>query len=693
MKSNLKFLVSAALLLMGAASCTEEIIVQESNEQNAPIELAFNASSDEFGDNVSTRTLVREGFQTYWIANDRISLFAGSENYPFITKNGGLVANFKGTVNQTADWYCALYPYNSKATFNYDNFTFKTVLYSEQYAEPDSYASGMNLAVGRSQEDDAQDLAFYNSASYLRVNISEGYIGDAIYSMKLTGNNNENLAGDVEITVMYPNETGARVIDNENAKKAIYLNQINENEVCYSGKSYYFVLPPTDMKNGYELTLFNKDGGTYVIEGEPTNFLRNVVYDVNIDGSVSFGEPQCGYDENGVFLVSSAACLKEYAELASTDPTLSCRFTSDIDFNEIDTEDWDWPQIGFEENPFIGRIIGNNKTISNFRMDNNLQFCGFIAVLGTNGSIEGLRFDTPSVKSSYTGSPSLTTDDGFVGVVVGRLNNPDEFNYTTASIIDCHVINPTIEGSENVGGIVGRSFGRNDAITGCTVTGGTLLGHMFVGGIAGNSEGVIEDCHVKGETHVSYNDSQSEARVGGIVGTNNSGKVVACTANAIVNGEVNTLDARYCGGIAGANNGTIIGCASSGQVMGEFGGAIVGESYGDIYGCYANETEAAAMIYKIKKNMNNLADVTLPTFKACYWKSTAGKPAIASGVESGTVTECEVVSNLGNELSKMNSALDGVRSNTEYEYGEYYEYERNTGDDSDAIPYKATKEQ
>ena len=215
---------------------------------------------------------------------------------------------------------------------------------------------------------------------------------------------------------------------------------------------------------------------------------------------------------------------------------------------------------------------------------------------------------------------------------------------------------------------------------------------MFVGGIAGNSEGIIENCHVKNGTQISYIPSQAEARVGGIVGTNNSGQVVACTANTIVNGEADVLDARYCGGIAGANNGTIIGCASSGKVIGVFGGAIAGESYGDIYGSYANETEAAALIYKIKKNMNDPADVTLPTFEACYWKTSSGNPIIGSGEESGQV-DCDAVGDLSKKLDSMNNVLDALRDNNDdYAYGAYYQYERNTSDDKES-PYKATKPQ
>lgn len=230
-------------------------------------------------------------------------------------------------------------------------------------------------------------------------------------------------------------------------------------------------------------------------------------------------------------------------------------------------------------------------------------------------------------------------DDGYLGTIVGRLNYEDKFNYTDASIRNCRVMNPSLSGGENVGGIVGRSYGRNDAVNNCTVVGGTITGHMFVGGIVGNTEGIIENCHVKDGTSLLAHSVRSEIRIGGIVGTNNSGQIVACTANVTVSGDTgsdNQLDPRYVGGIAGANNGTIVACAASGKVEGSYGGAIAGESYGDIYACYANRMEAAAIVYRIKKNMNNAVDVTKPTFKACYGTGDSSKPFFGIDEEMGT---------------------------------------------------------
>lgn len=686
------FLLWSVALLIGATSCTDQII-QNEKKPFGPVELTFSASNGEMSPGTTTRTLVREGLKTYWVANDRISLIDGANvNNPFITKDGGVVTNFKGKVTQPSpDWYCALYPYNSKAQFDENTFIFTTTLYTHQYAEPGSYASGMNLAVARSANDDAQDLGFYNAAAYLRVIISPEYEGDDISSMRLNGNNGELLAGDVTIPATYEDEVVARVIDNENASETIYLDQARQGQTCIKGKSYYFVLAPTNMTEGFTLTLVNEEGKTAAIrKAGPVDFSRNVVNTITITEATFDGE-ECGtVTSDGLFTVTSLDCLYEWAELVSSGQyDLGCYITTDIDFeNDIRT----WPQLGTNEHPFTGRIIGNGKTITNFKSTGDAQFTGFVAVMGAGGSVENLSFDSPSVTSSYQGDLGNVDDDGYLGTIVGRLNYEDKFNYTDASIRNCRVMNPSLSGGENVGGIVGRSYGRNDAVNNCTVVGGTITGHMFVGGIVGNTEGIIENCHVKDGTSLLAHSVRSEIRIGGIVGTNNSGQIVACTANVTVSGDTgsdNQLDPRYVGGIAGANNGTIVACAASGKVEGSYGGAIAGESYGDIYACYANRMEAAAIVYRIKKNMNNAVDVTKPTFKACYGTGDSSKPFFGIDEENGNREDCEVVSDLQLVMSTMNSTIEEVARASEFEYGAPYKYVANTEDDSSVFPFKA----
>ena len=287
-------LLSVALL--GATSCTEEIIVSNETVSSDPIELTFTASSDEFDGQVNTRTLVREGGNVFWVANDRISLFANGTNNPFITKDGGIVSDFRGTVAEQAGTYYALYPYNSDATI--DGTVVSTVLYHEQYAEPDSYASGMSLSVSLSSQDDAQDLGFKHSVSFLCVHISPDYQGDAIKFMELQGNNGEMLAGNVTINIS-PSDAAARIVEGE-GQPVISLKQINADGVMIPGKSYYFVLAPQVLSQGYTLTLHNATGGTCLItENESVTFERNYINHITITDANFKQSEACDVREDG----------------------------------------------------------------------------------------------------------------------------------------------------------------------------------------------------------------------------------------------------------------------------------------------------------------------------------------------------------------------------------------------------------
>ena len=50
-------IISSAALLIGAASCTEEIIVQNESGSSEPIEMTFSATNAEVEPQVSTRSL------------------------------------------------------------------------------------------------------------------------------------------------------------------------------------------------------------------------------------------------------------------------------------------------------------------------------------------------------------------------------------------------------------------------------------------------------------------------------------------------------------------------------------------------------------------------------------------------------------------------------------------------------------
>lgn len=98
----MKLFLLSVVLLIGTTSCTDQI-VQNEEKPSGPVELTFSASNREMISGPTTRTLVREGLKTLWVANDRISLIDGANvNNPFITKDGGVVTNFKGKITQSS---------------------------------------------------------------------------------------------------------------------------------------------------------------------------------------------------------------------------------------------------------------------------------------------------------------------------------------------------------------------------------------------------------------------------------------------------------------------------------------------------------------------------------------------------------------------------------------------------------------
>ena len=122
--------------------------------------------------------------------------------------------------------------------------------------------------------------------------------------MRLNGNNGELLAGDVTIPNPTRTEVVARVIDNENASETIYLDQARQGQTCIRAKSY-FVLAPTNMTEGFTLTLVNEEGKTAAIrKAGPVDFSRNVVNTITITEATFDGE-ECGtVTSDGLFTVT-----------------------------------------------------------------------------------------------------------------------------------------------------------------------------------------------------------------------------------------------------------------------------------------------------------------------------------------------------------------------------------------------------
>lgn len=134
-----------------------------------------------------------------------------------------------------------------------------------------------------------------------------------------------------------------------------------------------------------------------------------------------------------------------------------------------------------------------------------------------------------------------------------------------------------VTGNENVGGIVGVNGSQSHMNNIINDANATIKGKNNVGGLAGTNAGeiVANDMGLVNEGRV-----YGQTNVGGVVGVNGLGGLIQNTNSNItlyVADEIN--DAKYFGGVAGRNEGTITSATNTGSVLAEgaeYVGGIVG---------------------------------------------------------------------------------------------------------------------
>ncbi|WP_302025908.1 hypothetical protein [Parabacteroides johnsonii] len=600
-------LLSTALLI-SAVACTEEKLAEQSQDNSGEMrEISFEASTmdmeagNEIGE-INTRTMMREGGEVYWNANDVLGVFTSSgELKAFKTDNGGKVTRFSGLNDVEGEFY-VLYPYKDNATVN-ENGVISTYLSATQYPEPGSFYSGGNITVAKNRQ--GQTAIFHNVCSYFRMSISEDYAG-TITGLIFEGNNEEPLAGKVTID-MESGEYMAVIDESEPTSKKLVMTTEDH---LYQGKYYYFVLPVQTFANGFTLTFINKDGLTW-----KHVYDKSVTFEINrykslsniMPGTFEYGED---FVEDNCYYVHTLDGLYDWAERVNGgEYTLNCQLMASFDFDK-DSKNRKWTPVGTKEHPYEGQFNGNGRELRHLRVDGDYECAGFFGALGpvqgreeVEVKVSNVKIINPSIRSSHVGDENNPDDDGYVGVIAGMMNYEFGDNHSGAVIDKCDVTEAMVSGGENVGGILGRSYGGADVISRCNFQ-GEVRGAMFLGGIVGNVEGDVVDCHSHNAV-IKQNDKRYEVRSGGIVGTNN-GDILVSSANDV---DVST-DGRYAGGIAGANNGIIVGCG------------IAGESFGAIKASYANCEAEAGVVYRIKTDI-------LDDFKACFTTVKGLNPVVS----------------------------------------------------------------
>ena len=646
-KYFIPFLVLGTTLLY---SCAKEEVTSDTDSSSSveKVKMEFKAGVD-----AMSRTVLTTNNFVEWEAGDAISLF-DSNNNEFTTSTGGSSVTFTGTAQDNLETYYALYPYNANATLS--GSVIATTLPSEQTALAGSFANMLNPSVAKSGSD--KTLAFKNACALVKFTLQ--YTGNNnITKVMFSGNGGEALAGTIHIDAL--STTPSATVEAEFAETEVTLSG-----EFTSGKTYYFVTAPATLNNGLTLVFYDDSNKEWKRLGSnPVTLTAGHILDL---GTITTGE----FKE--VVHISTANDLVSWA--ARTD-----KLTTDVVLDaDIDMDGKTWTPVGSSMTAgegYSGNFDGNGKTITNLKVSGtgNVGFFGGLAqgakvhdVIFSNATITG---DGSSSSGVVAGVSLGIIDNCIVGnsTVSGSNNAGAITGNNSVQVNNCNVSGVTITGN-NAGGISGISLGK---IEYCTVSGsGTTITSTGVtaGGIVGATSqegGVITSgrvlkCAVDGITIIGN-------RAGGITGENGFGTVAQCVVNKCNITHNSTGNSADLGGVVGYNaRGEVVASYSANSIIGaanliaEAIGGIVGYNMNSasspayIYGCYSTHV---SLLGSAGKNIGAITGYNNGHVTSCYAvlpDGVTGITLIGNEASTGIIDHCVEVG--GNNYTELEEAED-----------------------------------
>ncbi|WP_289104355.1 fimbrillin family protein [uncultured Bacteroides sp.] len=635
-KYFIPFLVLGTTLLY---SCAKEEVTSDTDSSSSveKVRMEFRAGID-----AVSRTVLTENNKVEWEADDAISLFDSDSNNKFTTLTSGPSVTFTGTAQDNLGTYYALYPYNEKATISGSEIT--TTLSAEQTALEGSFAKMLNPSVAKSGSD--KTLAFKNACAVVKFTLQ--YTGNNnITKVMFSGNGGEALAGTIHIDALSDNPSAA--VETKFAETEVTLNG-----GFTSGSTYYFVTAPAVLSRGLTITFYDENGNEWKRIGTNGSELK-AGHLLNL-GTITPGEFK------KVMRISSVDDLLNWAQ--SED-----RLTTDVVLDaDIDMNGQAWTPVGSSMSSnegYSGNFDGNGKTITNLTVSGTGNV-GFFGGLAQGAKVYDLKFLKATIKGDGSSYAGVVAGANFGIIDNCSVNNSEVSGSNNAGAItgnnsvqinNCNVQDVTINGNY-VGGIAGVNHGK---IEYCTVSGSgtTIISTGYgAGGIVGSTSeeggvstsGRVLKCAVN-EIRISGN------RVGGIAGENSFGAVAQCVVNkcSINTNNYSSGNSTCLGGVVGYNTrGDVVACYSANSIIGENSkslealGGIVGynnNSSANIYGCYSTKNLLYGNVSGTESGLGAIAGYTNGSVTSCY------------AILPDGVSEIELVGRIGTS-GKLNNCVN-----------------------------------
>lgn len=612
---QIKAILYLAVLTAMVSACSEDELA-DNTQPSGKVPMEFYANTD-----ASTRTELTTGNAVYWEANDAISLFDPiGDNNRFYTTESGPSVTFTGEATPAEGTYYALYPYDANAQI--EGTTITTTLPAEQMARAGSFAQGLNPSVATA--DATNNLCFKNVCALVKFTL-DGSITTTITKATLCGNNGEALAG--TLTIDASQENPIANVDPEWAGIEIALKGN-----LIAGKTYYFVTAPATLNKGLTLSLYDDKGNVWKKEGtQSATLTASRILNLGTMRLDNF-EPAQGYEViDGTYHIYNADGLKAWASNADV-LNKSVILEKDIDLTGVE-----WTPVGSDMNTgYAGEFNGNGKFIYNLVVESDASNVGFFGGLAEKAKVHNVKFANAQV--------TATSGAAYAGVIAGSsMGKIESCNVRSSQVAGhyagaivgnnsvqvngCNALDVQVTATYAAGGIAGVNYGKIEYCTlsghstivangsspraggivgetaeqsGVTTSGrllkcavdGAIISATWAGGIAGeNSFGIVAQC-VANDVTVIHQASNASFYLGGVVGYNTRGDVVASYSAYSTIGTEKLISAAM-GGIVGYNNNSssnVYGCYSTHvSLLGTINdkGSIAGYTSGHVTSCYA----------------------------------------------------------------------------------------------------------
>ena len=260
-----------ALVAMLFAACTTDEAQDVAVDIDSPETLTVS-----FEDN-DTRIQLQGG-KTVWTEDDLMSVFYRSNanqkwQYQGETgeRSGTITRVESGEATQEMSNIVIVYPYNSNYYINPRSFNVQAFLPAEQNYLEDSYGLDGNIMISSSEY---KQFSLKNVCGWLKIQLTGN--GEQVKSIKLRGNNGEQVAGEIYINSEDAScelaadagifgddtEVGGTIFEDGTVLTTVTLRCGNSVVLSSEPTAFYIALPPQTFKSGITIEIADAYGAT-----------------------------------------------------------------------------------------------------------------------------------------------------------------------------------------------------------------------------------------------------------------------------------------------------------------------------------------------------------------------------------------------------------------------------------------------